>query len=80
MTTADKLREIITRIIKKDVEIGLDEPLNTIVISSLKFVIILGEIERIFDLEIPENQLDLDNFQTINTIINLISRVQTIQS
>lgn len=75
-TNTDKLIEIINRVMVNDVTIELDEPLETVVTSSLKFVIILGEIERVFDIEIPEDLLDMENFKTINTIDKLIHQLQ----
>jgi acyl carrier protein len=79
-STIERLRKIINTAIKKDIQIGVDEPLEHVVTSSLTFVIILGEIEREFDLEIPEDQLDLENFKTLNTINNLINHLHKVAS
>lgn len=77
-TTIEKIQQIIRTAIKKDIEIDSNELLENVVTSSLKFVIMLGEIERVFNIDIPEDQMDLKNFKTINTIHELINRLQTV--
>ncbi len=70
-----KLRKIIQNAIKKKVDIDPKDRLSDIVLSSLTFVVILGEIERIFDIEIPEEELEQENFTDLETIGIMIDRI-----
>ncbi|TBO44291.1 phosphopantetheine-binding protein [Pedobacter kyonggii] len=72
----EELKSIIKRVIKKDIDIELTDPLDKIVLSSLTFVIIMGEIERSFDMEIPEDEMEPENFKDMESILNMINRVQ----
>lgn len=71
----DEIRMIIQNAIKKKVEIIPTSPLNNIIISSITFVIVLGEIERIFNIEIPEYELIDNNFKNIESIDKMLNRI-----
>ena len=77
--TIPKLRKTIQEAIGSEKEIDLEpsEPLQSIITSSLQFVLILGEIERVFSIEIPESALEVSNFENLQTIAHVIESVQT---
>jgi acyl carrier protein len=65
-----------TRMKKKDAEVPVNVPLNEIVTSSLQFVIILGEIERQFQVNLPDDFLDPTRIPDVTTIAGIIARLQ----
>lgn len=75
-----QISEIIQKVVKKELSLGLEDKLDTVVTSSLTFVIILGEIENTFDIEIPEAEMETENFKDILSIDNTIERVLSIES
>lgn len=70
-----KIEKLIQDIIKKKIDISPTEPLQQIIVSSLFFVLLLGEIERVFSVEIPEEDLTQENFKNIDSINNLLNRL-----
>lgn len=42
-------------------------------LDSLMFVELLSELERVFDIAIPLEKLDLDNFRTLHNIADYVS-------
>lgn len=45
-------------------------------INSIIFISILVDIEMTFEIEIPSEELNVSNFETIRTISNMIDRIK----
>ncbi len=73
-----QLRKIVQDAIGSDKEIDLEptEPLDSVITSSLQFVVVLGEIERVFSIQIPESDLEAVNFENLSSIASVIERAQ----
>lgn len=60
---------------KRDLDISIHTPLNEVVTSSLQFVVIVGEIERVFGVMLPDEALDPENLRDLATIARLLERL-----
>lgn len=78
MSTLDNLRIVIRDAIgsKEDIKIAPTEPLQNVVTSSLQFVVIVGEIERVFDVVVPDDHLDPAKLSDLATVAQLIDRLR----
>lgn len=45
-------------------------------IDSMNMLIILNEIENIFDIRIPDEELLISNFESINQIVKLVIKLK----
>lgn len=52
-------------------------PLQTIVRSSLQFVVIIAEIERVFGITVPDAYLDAAKFPDVSSVAALIDELRT---
>jgi len=69
------LRKEVSAILASDIDaIGADIPLQDLGIDSLGFVEILVSIEKNFNLRLMESGLTQEDFQTINSLAERISR------
>jgi len=69
------LMKEVSAILASDIdEIGADIPLHDLGIDSLGFVEILVSIEKNFNLRLMESGLTQEDFQTINSLAERISR------
>jgi acyl carrier protein len=75
--TVNKLRVVIRDAIgaKEDLDIAPDAPLRDVVTSSLQFVVILGEIERVFEVMLPDEELSPERLSDLATIARLLERL-----
>lgn len=53
----------------------IDQNLRDLGLKSLDLVNVMLAVEEEFDVEIPQNQLTMDNFQSIRTIERLVTEV-----
>jgi len=60
---------------KKDLRIYPTARLQDIVTSSLQFIVVLSEIERAFDITIPEAYLDPAKWGDLGSIAHLIDEL-----
>ncbi|MBY7002867.1 phosphopantetheine-binding protein [Clostridium botulinum] len=74
----EKLRKIIsenTFIEIKELEaISQDELLSNLGLDSINLIYVVGEIEREFEFTFAEEELVLENFETINKIVKLVEK------
>lgn len=81
----EKLKEKVTELIKKIIiEIGKytneeqefviddNQDLVTVGMDSLSFIKLLVQIEIEFEIEFEDEELLMENFQTVNTIVSLL--------
>lgn len=52
-----------------------NQNLSEIGITSLNLLVLLSNIEEEFNIEIPEDEMNLDNFATIINIENLLKKL-----
>jgi acyl carrier protein len=78
MSTLDNLRIVIRDAIgaKQDLTIAATAPLQDVVTSSLQFVVIVGEIERVFQVVVPDDYLDPAKLSDLLTVAQLIDRLR----
>lgn len=69
--------EIILKTIKKKIDIEPDDSLLDLGISSLKMVLILGQIEELIEIDIPQNELLPENFGSLSKIVETIKRISS---
>jgi len=74
-----KLRVVIRDAIgsKQDLDIPVTAPLRDVVTSSLQFVVIVGEIERVFDVVLPDEDLRPERMEDLASIARIIERLRT---
>lgn len=68
----EKIVEIIRELNPYD---DFDENTNLIeegIIDSLRLVILMGELEEVFEIKIPESEIKPENFETLTAISELI--------
>lgn len=53
-----------------------DENLITLGLDSLMFVLLVVELERCFQVKFTDDQLNEKNFESLNTIKNLLSEMK----
>ncbi len=81
--TRKQLQTIVHRAIgakKVDTDIPMAASLQDIVLSSLQFVVILGEIERIFDVTLPDEYLDPTRFESFGSVVDLVERLRGVHA
>lgn len=71
----DSIKKLVIEIVG-EMEMTYEDNLYDKGISSVNMMAILGQIEDEFDIEIPEEFLELSSFQTINNIHELIIKTQ----
>lgn len=78
MDTVENLRHIIRDALgsKKALDISATASLADVVTSSLQFVIVLAEIERAFDVVVPDADLGPEKFRDLATIAQMIERLR----
>lgn len=69
--------KIIMKTIKKKINIAPDDSLLDLGISSLKMVLILGQIEELIEIDIPQNELLPENFSSLSKIVETIKRISS---
>lgn len=69
--------KIIMKTIKKKINISPDDSLLDLGISSLKMVLILGQIEELIEIDIPQNELLPENFSSLSKIVETIKRISS---
>lgn len=74
-----KIKQIIEKTMKKRINFSPNDSLINLGISSLKMVLILGQIENMFDIDIPQEVLVPENFVDLATIAKTIQRIQESQ-
>lgn len=73
-----KILEIISETIEGDgVELNIYSNLQELGLDSTNIVEILIECELIFDIDVLDNDLNLDDFTTVEDIINYIETLTT---
>jgi len=70
-TTLKKIISEITDL--PTVELG--STLKDLGIDSLQVIILLAKIESSFDIEIEEEDLDIKNFNSVQSVLNMINRI-----
>ena len=75
MEIKDKIIKMISDIIGI-VTIREKETLQDVGLDSLQLVVLLAKIEYEFDIDIPDYELDIKNFETIESIEQLINRMK----
>ncbi|WP_315833533.1 acyl carrier protein [Bradyrhizobium prioriisuperbiae] len=83
MDTRKKLGAIILKAIGSkhiDSEIPMAASLHDIVLSSLQFVVILGEVERIFEIVLPDEYLDPSKFDSFGSLVELVERLRGVHA
>ncbi|KEI98764.1 hypothetical protein N496_03930 [Clostridium botulinum A2B3 87] len=72
--------EIIKKILKENLEIesdlsdiDLDQHLIELGLDSIYFIQLIVAFESEFDIQFDEEELDMENFSTINNIINYLN-------
>ncbi|MBP3285042.1 MAG: acyl carrier protein [Clostridia bacterium] len=74
----EKIVEVIRELNPYD---DFDENTNLIeegIIDSLRLVILINELEDVFDTKIPEAEIKPENFETVTAIWKLIERTKKI--
>lgn len=69
-----KIAKVVEKIIGKK-NIMDNQNLSEIGITSLNLLVLLSNIEEEFNIEIPEDKMNLDNFATIINIENLLKKL-----
>jgi acyl carrier protein len=69
-----KIAKVVEKIIGKK-NIMDNQNLSEIGITSLNLLVLLSNIEEEFNIEIPEDEMNLDNFATIINIENLLKKL-----
>ena len=73
-STSGSIREFLTRSFN-DYEIGDDEDIFGLgFVNSLFAMQLVLFLEQTFDIEIDNEDLDLDNFRTIQALVSLVGR------
>ncbi|KOP81413.1 acyl carrier protein [Cytobacillus solani] len=73
-----KILEIISETIEdNEVELNIYSNLQELGLDSTNIVEILIECELIFDIDVLDNDLNLDDFTTVEDIINYIENLTT---
>lgn len=75
MKDIDKIKEIVLKFFDVD-NITEDFSLKEAQISSIIIIKILVEIEKVFDIEVPDEMLELSSFDTVKDIYKLVQRVK----
>jgi acyl carrier protein len=78
MDIVEHLRHVIQGALgaKQRLDIAPTASLADVVTSSLQFVVVLAEIERAFDIVVPDDDLGPEKFRDLATIAQLIERVR----
>jgi acyl carrier protein len=80
ITVGNAIQDTVVRIFrdKLDVEVSSSETdlLETGIIDSLKFVDLVYNLEQEFEITMPMESLEVDQFRTIAEIVLLVSRLQ----
>lgn len=71
----DMLINIIEELIDKR-GINLEDTPKDLGLDSLQMIILVAKIETKFDIEIPDDGLDLENFKTIGSILEMINKIK----
>jgi acyl carrier protein len=53
-------------------QIGLEDDLVAIGLNSIKFLKVIVALEETFDIEMDEEQLNIENFRTLNRLLATI--------
>lgn len=82
MEIQEKIIKIIEEILKKDNEenymknkVEEDMPLETYGIDSFQFISLIVEIEKSFQIEIPETFLSFEKLDTVSSIVKCVERL-----
>jgi acyl carrier protein len=70
-----KVKEILKANVKfeKSIDqIGLEDDLVAIGLNSIKFLKVIVALEETFDIEMDEEQLNIENFRTLNRLLATI--------
>ncbi|MCW6109107.1 acyl carrier protein [Clostridium sporogenes] len=74
----NKVKDIIcatTFLEKEELDsIGQDDLLTQVGVDSINIVYIIGEIEDEFGFKFPDEELLLDNFDTLNKMMNIVKK------
>lgn len=71
----EMLKEIIEEINPFDEFDDETDLLGEGILDSLSLMIFIEQIEKALNIEIPENEVTLENFYTLNTVIKLIESI-----
>ncbi len=74
MQVEEKLLVIIKKIVGID-DISLETPVDGDIISSFNYVKLIVSIEEEFEIEIPDEYLDVSQFETVKDIAGFIHEV-----
>ena len=55
-------------------EVPLDEPLSRVGLNSMKFMKLLIELEKLYDFVVEEDEMTLENFESIQKIVEYIDK------
>ncbi|XOI98166.1 phosphopantetheine-binding protein [Paenibacillus polymyxa] len=76
-TVLDKLEVVLGNLLNTQEKIMAEESLSKWGLDSLKTIELIVILENEFDIVFDNNDLLLDNFGTINTIVSLLTRVRS---
>jgi len=69
MSNADRIRSVVEKVAKREVDIGDEESLfDSGILDSFAFVDVVGEIEQEFNVKIPDSDLNFRKFSSISKI------------
>ena len=74
MFTAE-IYEIVCKYVKKK-EVAIDENLFEIGIDSMNLLFMVNDIETLFSITIPDDELLISNFETIRQICCLVKKIK----
>lgn len=77
----EKIEEIILNNIGREIDLPLDPncELHELGMTSIIFIQIVVDLEKIFDIEIPDEQLIMTEMGTLNRIINVVQELLRIK-
>ena len=76
----DQIRMILTKILGESCnieQVGDDDDLTLLGLDSMGAIRLMVEIEKCFEIEIPDDDIDIDNFNTISKIYDYVSELAT---
>jgi len=74
MSQIDEIVKIIKMVTKSE-GIEVNDNLKEKGVTSLNLMTILANLESVFDIEIPDEELILSNFETVAAIDNLVTKL-----
>jgi acyl carrier protein len=73
VSTLDRVRLLIEDVLSIDVPDGNTDMIDAGLLDSLGLVSLIAEIEHEFQLELPLEDLDVDQFRSVESIVQLLA-------